>query len=326
MIKKVILFLLSLSVTSAWANNLSIPPMPKELEGKIVRVIICRAVGAQTDITQRFMLDRVSQITGLKFVAINQPGAQGLLASKEVIDSPANGLTLFAGDNTIHVVNPVIPPVGYADVEQIPVIAIHAFSPQFFYVSGKSDIRSLKDLGEFAKKNKVNAGHPTIHSMLVQAEFFGKIGASVNFIPYTKATEMPVHVAIGDLQIFLSSGADNKPLVDKGILKAVGTSWDRPLPIYPDARPISDYVPGFKSSQQQLIAIHKDTPQHIKEYFNLVFRIAGQASESRARWEMFSMVSGSDLDIAAVQKVIKQEQDAIRRMNDRVQKLQKEEK
>jgi hypothetical protein len=41
---------------------------------------------------------------------------------------------------------------------------------------------------------------------------------------------------------------------------------------------------------------------------------------------MFSMVSGSDLDIAAVQKVIKQEQDAIRRMNDRVQKLQKEEK
>lgn len=318
--------MLSFMISSAWAGNHSVPPMPKELEGKIIRVIICRAVGAQTDITQRFMLEQATRITGLKFVAMNQPAAQGLLAAKEVIESPANGLTLFAGDNTIHVVNPVLQPPGYMDVEQMPVIAIHAFSPQFFYVSGKSDIYTLKDLAEFAKKSKVNAGHPTVHSMLVQAEFFGKTGGSVNFVPYTKATEMPIQIDIGDLQTFLSSGADNKPLVDKGVLRAVGTSWDRPLPIYPDARPISDYVPGFKSSQQQLIAIHKNTPQHIKEYFNTVFRIAGQSTESRARWEMFSMVPGNDLDISAVQKVIKQEQDAIRRMNDRVIKLQKKDK
>lgn len=327
MIKKILAALASgLIATGAMAST-SVPPIPKELEGKTIRVIICRAVGAQTDITQRFMLEQATRLTGLKFVPLNIPGAQGLLASKEVAESPADGLTLFAGDNTIHVVNPVLPPPGYVDVEQIPVIAIHAFSPQFFYVSAKSDIHNLKDLINAAKKNpKFNAGHPTIHSMLIQSEFFGKNGAEVNFVPYTKATEMPIQIDIGDLNTFLSSGGDNKPMVEKGVLRAVGTSWDRPLSIYPNARPISDYLPGFKSSQQQLIAIHRDTPQHIKEYFNTVFRLAGQTAESRARWEMYSLVPGHDLNIAAVQRVIKHEQDGIRRMNDRVVKLQSQKK
>jgi tripartite-type tricarboxylate transporter receptor subunit TctC len=328
MIKKILATLAAcLIATSVSAGANRVPPMPKELEGKVIRVIICRAVGAQTDITQRFMLEQATRLTGLKFVPLNIPAAQGLLASKEVAESPADGLTLFAGDNTIHVVNPVLPPPGYVDVEQIPVIAIHAFSPQFFYVSAKSNIHTLKDLINAAKKNpKFNAGHPTIHSMLIQSEFFGKNGAEVNFVPYTKATEMPIQIDIGDLNTFLSSGADNKPMVDKGVLRAVGTSWDRPLNIYPNARPISDYLPGFRSSQQQLIAIHRDTPQHIKEYFNTVFRLAGQTAESRARWEMFSMIPGSDLDINSVQRVIKHEQDGIRRMNDRVVKLQSQKK
>lgn len=325
MFKKLIFIAGMILSVGSWANS-TVPPMPPELADKTIKVIICRAAGAQTDVTQRFILEQVKQLTGLKFIAVNQPGAQGLIAARDVINSVPNGLTLFAGDNTNHVINPVIPPEGAVDMNLLPAIAIHVFSPQFFYVSAKSNIYTLDDLANAAKKNKrFNAGHPTVHSMLIQSEFFAKNGVdNVNFVPYTRATEMPIQIDLGDLDVYLSSGADNKQFVDKGILRAVGTSWNHSLPIYPNAQPIATHLPGFKSNQQQLIAVHQDTPQHIKEYYNKIFRIAANTVESQERWKMFSLMSGHDLDINAVQKVIEQERAATRRMNDRIQKLKKD--
>jgi tripartite-type tricarboxylate transporter receptor subunit TctC len=327
MFKKLIFIAGMILSIGSWANS-TVPPMPPELVDKTIKVIICRAPGAQTDVTQRFILEQVKQLTGLKFTVVNQAGAQGLIAARDVVNSAPNGLTVFAGDNTNHVVNPVIPLDGVVPVDMnlLPAIAIHAFSPQFFYVSAKSNIYTLDDLANAAKKNKrFNAGYPTVHSMLIQSEFFAKNGVdNVNFVPYTRSTEMPIQIELGDLDVYLSAGADNKPFVDKGILRAVGTSWNHSLPIYPNAQPIATHIPGFKSNQQQLIAVHQDTPKHIKEYYNKVFRIAANTVESQERWKTFSLMSGHDLDINAVQKVIEQERDATRRMHDRIQKLKKD--
>jgi tripartite-type tricarboxylate transporter receptor subunit TctC len=200
-------------------------------------------------------------------------------------------------------------------------VAIHYFSPQFVFVNAQSNIRSLKDLVEVAKKDpNFNAAYVVQHSLLLQREFFSQLGANPVMVPYQKSAQLPLSIQTGEITTFLSSGNDNEPFVKAGKIRAIGTSWDHRLSIFPDAQPMSDLVPGFKSSNQQLIAVHSDTPKHIKEYYNKVFRLAAKTEESRERWKNFSVVPGFDLDLGGVDAAIKRERTAIQNMANRADK------
>jgi tripartite-type tricarboxylate transporter receptor subunit TctC len=62
---------------------------------KVVRIVVPVAAGGGVDVMARMLAQKLSERLGQQFVVENRPGATGVIGTKAVIGSPADGYTLL---------------------------------------------------------------------------------------------------------------------------------------------------------------------------------------------------------------------------------------
>ena len=90
------------------AVSAPVPTVPSELQDRIITVIIPYTPGGDTDATQRFVVEQVSRISGLKFVIVNKGGASGIVGTREFIKARPDGLTIMGHANETFALNPIL--------------------------------------------------------------------------------------------------------------------------------------------------------------------------------------------------------------------------
>ncbi len=74
---------------------------------KPVTLVVPFAAGGGTDTVARMVGLRLGALLGQPVVIENKPGANGLIASRQVAKAPADGYTILMGSNSTHVIAPL---------------------------------------------------------------------------------------------------------------------------------------------------------------------------------------------------------------------------
>lgn len=72
---------------------------------KPIRIVVPFGPGSATDNISRMLADKASKSLGVALIVDNKPGANGLIAAREVVGAPKDGYTIMVSSNSAHAAN-----------------------------------------------------------------------------------------------------------------------------------------------------------------------------------------------------------------------------
>ena len=148
--KKTLAALLGLAFCALLIN-----PASAEYPDKVVRIIVPVAAGGGVDVMARLLAQRLSERLGQQFIVENRAGAAGVIGTKSVIRTPADGYTLLYTPSSLSLTVAVSKTAPYdVDKDLTPIVNV-AVSP---YALAVSSALPAKTVGEFIAYAKANPG------------------------------------------------------------------------------------------------------------------------------------------------------------------------
>jgi len=145
--RRVIFFLCLLVVSNAAV------PARAEYPDRAVRVVVPVAAGGGVDVMARLLSQKLSERLGQQFIVENRAGAAGIIGSKAVIASPADGYTLLYTPSSLSLTVAVNKTAPYDLAKDFTPIINVAISPYALVVHSSVPAHSLKEFIAYAKAN-----------------------------------------------------------------------------------------------------------------------------------------------------------------------------
>jgi tripartite-type tricarboxylate transporter receptor subunit TctC len=237
-----------------------------------VRLVVGYAPGGAGDISARLMGQWLSERFGQQFIVENRTGAGTNIATESVVRAAADGYTLLMSSaaNAINATlydrlnfNFIRDTTPISGILRVPhVIVVH---PSF----------SAKTLPEFIAYAKANPGTLTWASPgigtagHVCGELF-KMMAGLNMVhvPYRGGGAAMADLLSGQLQVYIGAMTSSLEYVKANRLRALAVSTATRSEALPEVARVSDFVPGFETSDWGGISGPKGTPAEIIHKLN----------------------------------------------------------
>lgn len=241
-------------VLSAVLGSVALPASGQEVyPSKRLNLIIPYGAGAATDAFARIVGDGLSRQTGQPVIALNKPGANGMIAVRSVLTSAADGYTMVILANGI-LVEQALKRSGDFDIRKdlIPV-ARAAQAPLGLFASNKLPVNSVKELIDYARQNpgKINYATAGVGSIaqLTTERFRLATGLDFVHVPYPGGTgAINVALMTGDVGIFVNEMGSMRAFVADKKIKILATLGNQRSPIYPDTPATSELgIPELKN-------------------------------------------------------------------------------
>jgi tripartite-type tricarboxylate transporter receptor subunit TctC len=237
-----------------------------------VRLVVGYAPGGAGDISMRLLGQWLSERFGQQFIVENRTGAGTNIATESVVRAAADGYTLLMSSaaNAINATlydrlnfNFIRDTTPISGILRVPhVIVVH---PSF----------SAKTLPEFIAYAKANPGKLTWASPGVGTaghvcgELF-KMMAGLNMVhvPYRGGGPAMADLLSGQLQVYIGAMTSSLEYVKANRLRALAVSTATRSEALPEVARVSDFVPGFETSDWGGISGPKGTPAEIIHKLN----------------------------------------------------------
>jgi tripartite-type tricarboxylate transporter receptor subunit TctC len=257
-------------------TSLTTPTLAGEFPDRPVKIIVQTAAGSALDVTARLIADPLSHLWGQPVIIVNQAGAGGLIASRALESSPADGYTLFLAGGSVFVVLPVLHPELPFDVSNFVPIGFVAEQPYALIISNQLNVKSVAELIEYSKKqpgglDSVAGTLGGLQHMTVEA-FRARSGAKLNMIHYPGAAQASNDVISGRVPMMMQTLAPVAGIIASGQVKLLGIASEARLPDYPNTPLISETVQGFVSSGWEIMVAPQGTPADIVQKINADLR------------------------------------------------------
>ena len=289
------------------AVSAPVPTTPAELQDRPITMIIPWPPGGDTDAPQRFVVEQLTKLSGLKITVINKGGAGGIIGARELSKSHPDGLTIMGHSNETFAINPVLNAEQAVDLSVIQPVAVYAFTPQFIYTGFNNQIKTHSDIISAAKNNpKFTVGCSILHQCMYIGQYLDHYGIRPYTVLYKSPADMVVAAFNGDIDIFGAGAVSGVTFVRGQRIRAVAATWDRRLDIYPDAEALGTVIPGYRANNLQMVSVPAGTPRHIVEFYNQLFRLAVQTPDSIKRFRELGVVT-ADLTVEQATNILTQE-------------------
>jgi tripartite-type tricarboxylate transporter receptor subunit TctC len=272
--KKVLLLCLVALLAMATTSDAAKKGFPKR---DITNIVVWSA-GGGTDVCNRIVSAEMSKILGVNINVVNKTGGVGgSVGMADAYSKPHDGYTLCGLSESC-----VTAGVqgGWDKRMNVWDFFIVGGSPDLVSVTPSTPFKTLKDLIEAAKKDPgaVKSGASasgSIHHLNLLALEKGS-GAKLNFIPYTGSAPAQNAAMTGEVQVVITSLAEQQQLIRGGKL--------RPLAMLKQYLPISQAI-GF--------AVPADTPKDVRGVLESAFKKA-MSTDAMKKWgkENYYLLSG----------------------------------
>jgi tripartite-type tricarboxylate transporter receptor subunit TctC len=165
--------------------------------------------GGTTDILARLAADAISDSIGQPVVVENKPGAAGVVGATLAAGAPADGYTIFFGNNATNVVQPIInPAVTYDPAGSFDGIATIADAVVFVGVNAGAGVTDLDGFVAYLKDHKAKFGSAGVGSMgQFSTEYLlEETGTDATHIPYKGSNNAVAAILSGEID-FMSDPA-----------------------------------------------------------------------------------------------------------------------
>src|SRR3954471_18135688 len=124
-----------------------------EYPDKPVKIVVPVAAGGGVDVMARLLAQHLGERLRQQFVVENRPGAAGVIGSKAVIASPADGTTLLYTPSSLSLSVAISKTPPYDVAKDLTPIINVAVSPYALVVHPSLPVRDLKEFIAYAKAN-----------------------------------------------------------------------------------------------------------------------------------------------------------------------------
>jgi tripartite-type tricarboxylate transporter receptor subunit TctC len=239
---------------------------------KPVKIVVPVAAGGGVDVMARLLALKLTERLNQQFVVENRPGAAGVIGSKAVIASPADGTTLLYTPSSLSlsvVVNKT-PPYDLAK-DFTPIINV-AISPYALVVNPSVPAKDLKEFVAYAKANpgKVQFGHPGhgTYAHMTQLSLQDMIGTTFNLIPYRGGPQMTSDMLGGQIDAVIDLLGSYLPLIRDGKLRALAVIGNSRVPQLPDVPLLKEVGLNFTAEPWYGLQGPKGIPREIVDQVN----------------------------------------------------------
>ena len=248
-----------------------------------VRLIVGFAPGGGTDVSARFLAQRLMEIfPNSNFVVENRAGASGTIGTALVAKSPPDGYTLSVGTSTTHSVAPqMLPNVPYHPVKDFAHITQIAYSPLFLVVHPSTPIKTVGDLIKLAKArpNDINYGSGGAGTTLHMAGELFKLmtGTRMTVISYKGEAPAIIDLIGGQISLVFSNVPAVLQQVRAGSLRGVAVTSAERISSIPEFPTVAESgVPGFEAITWFGFYAPAGTPRDLVNRLNAASREALQ--------------------------------------------------
>ena len=288
--KRIVLFTAVLCL--AFANGAACAQ--DKYPAKPVKIVVPYAPGGATDIVARILSEQLRQSLGQSFVVENKPGANGIVAINELVNSRPDGYTLMIGNVTTNAITPVLTPgkVTNYDKKVAPVTNLVDIPAFLLATTTNFNVKSVPELVDYARKNPgklrygtVGAGSYPHYDMA----YFAKKAGDLDMVAiHNKAGAAGIinDMITGDTQVAFLNAASSAAQIKAGKLYPLAVVNGQRLPEYPNVPTMQEagYSDVGTIAWQGLFA----PAAAPKDVLDTIFKAAVEALQAPAVMDAFS--------------------------------------
>src|SRR5580700_9713809 len=255
-----------------------------------VKIVAPFGAGGPTDVYTRDIAEELQKSLHQTFFIEDHPGAGTTLGTDLVAHATPDGYTLLMVSGTQTVNETLYTHRPYQLMRDLAPVAALMSSNLVLVVHPSVPAKNLQELLALAraKPGTLNFGSSGPGSNYhMAAELLKSLtGIDIVHVPYKGSTGMRTDILSGQIQMLFDSIPTMAPMVQSGMVRALGTSGTTRSPILPDVPTIAEAgVPGFQFSQWVGCMAPKATPQLIVDKLNgTITGILGRP-DIKAAWE-----------------------------------------
>jgi len=242
-----------------------------------VRIIVGFAAGSSVDLPARLLAQRFTKALGQGFAVENRGGAGGNLAAETVARAPKDGYTLLIATNSI--TNAVAMGANYDPIKDFaPIVAI-ATGPQMLVANPSVPADNLQQLIALAKAkpDQISYGGGTGFTMTGLGGVLLSHMANIKLqhIPYPGSAPALVDLLAGRIDLLFAPALAVMPHVEKGRLKAIGTTTALRASVAPNVPTMAEAgLPGYELSLWYGLVAPTGTPRDVIDKLSSVANVA----------------------------------------------------
>lgn len=239
-----------------------------------ISVIVPYSPGGQGDLFARILSEPLAALLGQSVVVENRPGATGMLGTRNVIRSGADGYTTLLGQTgEIAIIPSANKDAGYDTLSDLQPVALVGDSPLVIIAPAKASFSTPAELVSQAKDRQgglayassgtATPGHLAAAAMTLETQ------TDMVHVPYKGAGQAMTDVIGGQVDFFFSSASAAMPHIKAGTVKAIAVASLERMGALPDVPTLNEtIVPGFNYSLWGGYFVPKKTPADIVQRLN----------------------------------------------------------
>jgi len=210
----------------------------------LVRIVVPFPPGGGTDVLARLLSVNLQTLWGQSVIQENRPGAAGLIGTKQVMTSPADGHTLLMA-STGAILALASGQSGAFDVARdLAPVSLVSAPPYICVVNPNVAAKSAAELIDLAKKNpgKLSYGSSGVGSAshLSGALFAQMAGIEMLHVPYRGTGPAVTDLLGGRIEVMFSPALTVTPHISAGTLRVIGTTGAARSALFPNFPTIAE--------------------------------------------------------------------------------------
>jgi len=228
-----------------FASTASAQPYPS----KPIRIVIPFGPGSATDTIARKLTDRAGAALGTTFIVDNKPGANGLLAAREVVKSAPDGYTIIVSSNSAHAANAYLyKDLGYDPVKDFTPITGLTTNPHVFVVRSSLPVKTLPELIQYGKDNpgKLNFGAGNTGSLANASLVKSMAGFTATEVSYKSPPAAVTDLLGGRIDFLSVDYFIVNEHIRAGTLRPLAVTSKSRLKALPNVPTVAETLPGYE--------------------------------------------------------------------------------
>jgi tripartite-type tricarboxylate transporter receptor subunit TctC len=256
-----------------------------------IRVIVQTQPGGLIDQLGRTFAQKLQENTGKVAVVENRTGGGGLIAAEHVVNSPADGYTIYVASHGSQAIHPHLTKnLSFDPVKAFAPVIYLATTPTLVIVHPALPAKSLQELIALTKAHPgryTYASQGTGSSGHVTAEQFKQLtGTDIVHVPYKGAAPAVRDLIAGHVSLMFDTVAFSQEQVTGGKLRALAVGADARVKSLPDVPTMAEAgLPEMQGSPWFGLVVAAGTPREIIDWLNREATRAFTASDVRARFD-----------------------------------------
>jgi tripartite-type tricarboxylate transporter receptor subunit TctC len=216
---------------------------------KPIRIVVPFGPGSATDTIARRLGEFAGKELGTTFVIDNKPGANGLIAAREVVGAPKDGYTIIVSSNSAHAANAYLyKDLGYDPVKDFTPITGLTLNPHVLVVRSDLPVHDMKELIAFGKAHpgKLNMGNGNTGS-LANASLVRAIGGFTGVdVSYKSAPAAVTDLIAGRIDFLSTDYFIVHGFIQEGKLRPIAVTSQKRIPALPNVPTVAETLPGYE--------------------------------------------------------------------------------